>query len=153
MGRILKLNLIPWAGTPSLHHLQKDKRDNLQLENLFVFFQTQNNPIISESAQSRELCHCWHQAHAAISAATPHVTSASLLLTKGWGHAVTLLGDISSREWLKDTPVLSRTELCPEFLQDFPSQAPTLINEQLPHHWGCSQLLNSSSHITKNLIF
>lgn len=55
--------------------LQEDTRDDLQLENLFVFFPTQNNPILSASvpsqaAQSRE-----SSVTAGTSTATPHVTS------------------------------------------------------------------------------
>lgn len=60
----------PWA-----RRLQKDTHSDLLLENLFVFSPTQNNPIIPQSAQSRELCHCWHRADAAVGvtpAVPPH---------------------------------------------------------------------------------
>lgn len=114
--------------------LQRDACDDLLLENPFLFSQTQNNTIMSESvpsqaAQGRELCHCWHQAHAAISEAPalpPHMWPQHHSCSQRAGDTLWAspcwVTFPTGNGWLR-TP---GTGLGPVFLQDVPSEAPVL---------------------------
>lgn len=110
VGKDLPAQLVPWAGTLSPGP-GCSKRSHVTIPCWKTSLCSSKHKTIplflsvpSQAAQSRELCHCWHQhCH-------PTCDLTSLLLTKGWGQAGSqpLLGDISSREWLiRDTPVPS----------------------------------------------